>query len=427
MVSSVGSYQTLQILSGKSAAKPSQCPPKMADNTVATPKQSTDGTTQVDIRGQSVTYGNSRTEGVEAYKAVGNAKESANPFASTILRFIDAQLQRDVANGATPEELASRLQAGLKGFEEGYGQAYEQLAAAGFLNDSVKAEIEQTRSQVLAGIQELADKLGVEIDLPKMDKPSNQQPVLTSPIQGESAAAPQPVANPGKAILSAILRDVQIIEHYQKATKADATYANPAKARPGVQSTSLAYGVKESRDFSLRLRTADGDAVTIRLSSDKAGTSAVNSDGQGRSISLSGSQKSSFQFSVEGELDEGEMQALADLLDQVGSISEQFFAGDLESAFRLASELAFDKSEIASFDIRWNMSRTEMAGESVEYAGHPVYPADRFVADVLRAADFAERLNQPRNLVVDLLDWVAQNTQQDGRNALLAPAALSVL
>lgn len=407
---------------------PAKTVPAAASNSVQATAQV--GVTQVEIRSQSVSHGSTRVEGVEAYRAV-ESRDAANPFASTILNFIEIQLQRDLADGASPEELASRLQAGLKGFEEGYGQAYEQLASSGFLDDGIKAEIEQTHNQVLAGIRKLADELGVEIDLPEAGNVTPQPAEVILP-SGQLETSPESVMHPGKSLLSAVLRDVQIIEQYQKMSRAEATYTNPAKARSGIQSAAVSYAVRESRDFSLKLRTADGDAVTIRFGNEKSGASAVNADRT--SLSVWGSQSSSLQFSVEGELDEDEMRALTDLLGQVAEISEQFFAGDLEAAFQLASELAFDQSEISSFDIRWNMSRTEVAETSaqnsnVERSAHSyISPADKFVASIMRAADVAERLGQPRSLVADLLDWVAQNNhQQDARNALLAPAARAFL
>jgi hypothetical protein len=386
--------------------------------------------TRVEVRGSASGPALGGTSGVEAYQAVQGTDDTVNPFAKTILTFIDAQLRRDVADGASAEELKSRLEAGLRGFEEGYGDAFKQLSASGLLSDDILSEIEGTRSQVLAGIQKLADELGVEIDIPKAETP-----VATTPtaVDLPQPAVQVPTVNPGKDILSAVLRDIEIIEQYQKATRSETTYQHLGRARAS-NNQSYAYGVQENRNFSLKLRTADGDLVTIGLSAARSGQAQFSFDASGNaSLVRQGSESSGMQFAVEGELDEGELRALSDLLQQVGDISERFFQGDLESAFQLATKLSFDNSEIASFDMNWNMSTTEVAGvaqQSERPAAELSAPApfEGFVESVKRAGDLAEQLGQPRSLVADLLDWVtSQQQQQDARSALLAPMARAVL
>ncbi len=392
-------------------------------------------TQQVEVRGHSAGPSLSGTDGVQAYRAV-EATDSANPFAKSILTFIDAQLRRDVADGASADELKSRLQAGLKGFEEGYSDAFSQLSEMGLLDDQIRGDIEGTRSQVLAGIQKLADELGIDFDVPMAEQPKEvaAAPVTTPP----ALLASIPRLEPGKTLLSAVLRDVQIIEQYQQAMKANTTYEHLGRARGTSQTQSYAYGVKEDRDFSLKLRTADGDAVTIKMSADRNGVSQFaygeGRDGMSASLSRQGSQSTSLQFSVEGELDEGELRALNDLLSQVGTISEQFFQGDLGRAFDLATEMSFDRSEIASFDLALSMSKTEMAQTKIA-DNQPVYAPGRdanpglggFVESVMRAGDLAERMGQPRSLVADLLDWVANNQPHKPQSVLLAPAARALL
>lgn len=402
--------------------------------TRATVVESYTSSSRVEIRGYASGPALGGSSGVQAYQAVQEADAAVNPFAKTILTFIDAQLRRDVADGATPEELKSRLEAGLRGFEEGYGEAFNQLSASGLLSDQLRSEIEGTRTQVLAGIQKLADELGVAIDLPKVEAPAAQAPVVGAMPQPVVAA---PVVNPGNEILSAVLRDIEIIEQYQKTTKSETTYQHLGRARNASNQT-YAYGVQESRTFSLKLRTADGDTVTIGLSAERAGQAqfSYGSSAKGESASLirQGSESSGLQFSVDGELDEDELRALTDLLQQIGDISGRFFQGDLESAFRLATELSYDSSEIASFDLNLNMSRTEVASvatqaqterPAVERAGPARF--EGFVESVMRAGDLAERLGQPRSLVADLLDWVASQQTQDSRGAFLASAARAIL
>lgn len=391
--------------------------------------------TRVEVRGNASGPALGGTSGVQAYQAVQGADDAVNPFAKTILTFIDAQLRRDVADGASPDELKSRLEAGLRGFQEGYGDAFQQLSASGLLSDDILSEIEGTRSQVLAGIQKLADELGVEIDIPKAETPVAATPTS---VDLPRPAVGAPTVNPGQEIMSAVLRDIEIIEQYQKVTRSETTYQHLGRARAANNQSSgynqsYGYSVQESRSFSLKLRTADGDLVTIGMSAARSGQAQVSFGATGNtSLVRQGSESSGLQFAIEGELDEGELSALTDLLQQVGDISERFFQGDIESAFQLATKLSFDRSEIAAFDMSWNMSATEVAGVAQQFerpAADLSAPAhfEDFVESVKRAGDLAEQLGQPRSLVADLLDWITSQQPQDARSALLAPMARAVL
>src|SRR5690606_29478577 len=82
----------------------------------------------------------------EAYEKMGlridKTKEStpgagpltAEKVARNILGFIERRLQMDIAEGATPEQLQSRLDAGLAGFKKGFAEASEKLKALSMLS-----------------------------------------------------------------------------------------------------------------------------------------------------------------------------------------------------------------------------------------------------------------------------------------------------
>ncbi|RYZ92576.1 MAG: hypothetical protein EOO68_22560, partial [Moraxellaceae bacterium] len=55
------------------------------------------------------------------------ADAPANPYATTIVNFIQQQLLRDQADGDSKEQLASRLEAGYQGFLQGFNDAYTIL------------------------------------------------------------------------------------------------------------------------------------------------------------------------------------------------------------------------------------------------------------------------------------------------------------
>ncbi|MGN0921337.1 MAG: DUF5610 domain-containing protein [Cellvibrio sp.] len=101
---------------------------------------------------QSINHKNA----VAAYDAV--EPMTADKVAGNILGFIERRLMLDVADGATPDQLQSRLEAGLRGFELGYGQAKEQLEALAMLSPEISSDIQSTYDLVLKGLDDLRDR-----------------------------------------------------------------------------------------------------------------------------------------------------------------------------------------------------------------------------------------------------------------------------
>jgi hypothetical protein len=94
---------------------------------------------------------------VEEFKAFEPL--TAEKVAGNILGFIEQRLMKDAAEGATEEELKQRLEQGLAGFEKGFAQAREQLEALSMLSPEIGEDIENTRTLVLDGIDQLRLRL----------------------------------------------------------------------------------------------------------------------------------------------------------------------------------------------------------------------------------------------------------------------------
>lgn len=137
-----------------------------------------------------------------------------------------------------------------------------------------------------------------------------------------------------------------------------------ASTTPTAPSTSISAAARyeSAESFSLNVRTQDGDNVTIRFSNNESSESSLGyyNDGDGTSassFSIDRSQSSNFQFSVSGDLDEGEIDALQELIQDINLIADDFFDGDVQSAFEQASEFQMDKSELSSMQL--TLKRTE--------------------------------------------------------------------
>jgi len=63
-------------------------------------------------------------------------------------------------------------------------------------------------------------------------------------------------------------------------------------------------------------------------------------------------QEKLFSFSVKGELDEDELEAIGQLVSDANDLAEEFFNGDIEAAFNQALALGFDEQELSSFALQ---------------------------------------------------------------------------
>jgi len=299
--------------------------------------------------------------------------EYAEVAAGNILNFIEAQLQTDLAASATPEDLASRLEAGLDGFLQGFEEARAQLDDLGLLSDDMEVEIQGTYDLVLAGIAGFEEKF---LEGGSIDKP---EPRLAAPMTAETA-----VSNRSE--------------------------------------------VAQSNRFSFELTTADGDTVVIQASSvDAQIIESLSQSSGGREFSHSLTQASfqsrDFSLQVEGELDDAEMAAISDLLGQMNDLSASFFAGDLDQAFESALNLGYDSSEIVQFSLNLSQSSVQRVTQAYQQfipsavttleapEQAPVALAERmkplgsFVQGLLDTLESASHFSAPEDLIEQLAEF----------------------
>lgn len=122
-----------------------------------------------------------------------------------------------------------------------------------------------------------------------------------------------------------------------------------------------------AENFSLTLKTREGDNVTINFSNQAsfqaslASTKNPNSNAaivSLQTVSLQTSSSSSFRFSVEGNLNEDEQTAINSLVKELSSIADKFFSGDVQAAFNSAADLKLDGSQLASLDFRLSQNQS---------------------------------------------------------------------
>lgn len=301
-----------------------------------------------------------------------------------VMKFVENRVRLAESDGATEDELEGMLDAARSGVESGFSQAREQIEALEKMNEPLAKNIDQAET----GIYDRIDRLQENVIPPK----EQDRGVIDNIRSSSRELAPRQTES------------ASYVKAYQR----------------------------NSESFQFELTTQDGDTVKISASSDQRySAEGLQARGEGGSIRYASSEQSSqfgYRLSVEGDLDKQELKAIEDLLSQINALSEEFYNGDLDTAFNMALEINSDPSEIAQFSL--NLSQQSVtAVESGYYRSSPGYqsgglprgiaePLADFASGVRDALDSANRFSQSRQLLDSLFD---QFDPQQRMTALLSP------
>lgn len=257
-------------------------------------------------------------------------KSPANPYASNILNAINGQISLDLAENATKEQLQSRLDAGFSGFMQGFSEAFEQLEGMAGFSPEIVSEVNETKRQVLEGLAVKGEELGLDVASINKALISLEAQTLDS-RKAESAIAPQKINAPKF--------DMQV-------------------------------AASQSRSFAFELVTQEGDKIQILLDSMQAGE--IGRDGNNRSVNYA--SQDNFSLSIEGDLNADELTAINQLLGKVNQLSQDFYNGDLASAFDKAMTMGFDAGQIQQFSLK--LSQTTEVSSSIGQKAQRAYQAE---------------------------------------------------
>ncbi len=311
---------------------------------------------------------------------------SPQDVADTILGFVDRRLQSEAAAGASQEKLDDLLSQAREGVERGFAQAREQIEQLDMMNDELNDEIGQSFTLVNQGLDDLSEKYQ-----------------LTAPT---SAPVDAPVVAPAP--------------EKPERKEAEKSVERGDRNDPPARGVNYQAGFEKftgySEEMSIDVRTNDGDIVKVYFSEagaslqsgsleagtfggrDRAGT-------YGSASSFSGvAYQSDYRIQVQGELDEGELQALSDLFAQADDLAERFFGGNFQDAFDAALKLEMDTSELASF----SLSLTQTQVRQVSAYERIATPAqDAFNAPPGRGLPSQRAIEQLNSLTAQLREMVS--------------------
>lgn len=263
---------------------------------------------QVTVDGQRGKFAKDDTSDKEKETSLFDFEE----VAKNVMRFVGGVIQGAARGGADEEKLGNLFSQAREGVSRGIAMAEKDLG--GLMNDDISTGIDRSRSLIENRINALeSDLLG---------------------IQNEDQLAAGGVAS------------------------------------------ALNVNSSNSESASLTIRTRDGDEVQLSFESLRAYQYASQQtvayttgqeqggDGNGYqnvvatdSTSYSYFDRQGISFSLKGELDEGELTAIADLVESVNDLADTFFGGDLDKAFEKALELGFDDQELTGYALQLNRTQ----------------------------------------------------------------------
>lgn len=325
----------------------------------------------------------------QAAKAVQPIEFNVDEVVDNVLQFVEKRIQQAKSQGASESELNQMYDQARAGVEQGFSEARDVIQSFGKLDDDLSESIDEAEEGIYEGIDDLQESNN------RVDTPVVQN---STPSESDSESVPGTNGLEGLDKLN-----------YR------AGYAS------------------RTEQFEFELVTQEGDVVSITAyQSQSVAAEQYRARGEDGRLQVSAFEKnysSSFEYVLQGDLNDDEKAAIADLLSQIDQLSTEFYQGDLDKAFDMALQLKGDPDEIARFSLNLSQQQT-VAYEEVRYnRGVPGYAQDAlprglaepladFAAGVREAFESFRELNQPQSLLKQLFD---QFDARQNMQALLDP------
>ncbi|RDH43905.1 DUF5610 domain-containing protein [Zooshikella ganghwensis] len=270
--------------------------------------------------------------------------------ADTILKFVEQRLVTEQSEGADSERLQNLLGQAREGVAKGFAQAREDLQALGLLNPNLEADIDTSFDLVSAGLDELQSKFTDYADkISLSDIALGGEPQTTS------------------------LRSHQ--QYYQL-----------------------------DNQFSFQVTTKEGDVVTINAFKQFSAANGYLQQGQATVSTNQAQYQSGFQLSVEGDLNESELNAINALLADVTALAIDFFEGNVSSAFDQALSLGIDASMLSEFSLTLQQTEVQQMQQAYASANGGGFEVLNNRSPITQLADFGQQLQNTYQKVGQLFD-----------------------
>ena len=266
-------------------------------------------------------------------------------IAKNVLNFVGGAIKNAQNKGADDSELNELFEQASSGVLRGIKLAEQDLA--GFLNEEIANGISKSKSLIEEGIANLKRDI-FNPQAVNLEESTQQSVVNTSSVSYEKQETGElNIRTRDGDRVNIRFEDIQQFEFSQRQVQQITQETKPDEKVALSEST---------KDSIAPVATAETSQPVIEAEQEPslAGEQAndVNSNNNVIEQNAVFYQENSFSFSVNGELDEDELKAIGQLVVDANELAEEFFNGDIETAFNQALELGFDEQELSSFALQ---------------------------------------------------------------------------
>jgi hypothetical protein len=264
-------------------------------------------------------------------------------IAKNVLNFVGGAIKNAQNRGADVDELNSLFEQASSGVLKGIKLAEQDLA--GFMNEEIANGISKSKSLVEEGISNLKRDM-FNTEALEAQKPSKSIVNFISESVLNQESGELSITTRDGDTVNITFQDFEKIEFSQKQAQ------QLSKETPQVEGVEVSQPAKNDVPPVVNnIATSDIDLIEKSgLKSNQVQESKSSSTSTEENVVFY--QESSFSFSVRGELAQEELKAIGQLVSDANELAEEFFNGDIETAFKQALVLGFDEQELSSFALQ---------------------------------------------------------------------------
>jgi hypothetical protein len=243
--------------------------------------------------------------------------------ADTILSYMNDALSEAKAVGLSKDELRGISQQMREGFNVGFDQALDELGEIGILNDDLSNDINQSRILVDEGLTNISKRIN--------NDPIDSKYIEANFLSANETARTSDIQITTKEGDKVTISFSQLYAHYQRSQYIEAS------------------------NFNVTNEGVANDKFTREPTSYERYFEHISSS----------YESLSYAFTIDGDLDDDELTAIYDLIEQISKLQELFFSEDFQKALESASKLTLD-DELASAEVDMTLSTKSIAVQTYE-------------------------------------------------------------
>ncbi|WP_166422779.1 DUF5610 domain-containing protein [Paraglaciecola sp. 20A4] len=290
--------------------------------------------------------------------------------ARNVLNFVGGAIKNAQGKGADDKALESLFNQASSGVLKGIGMAKKDLA--GVMNDDISEGISRSQELIDAGLQKLRESI-----FGNTEEVSNS---AASKVALENQVSYQRRDTGELSIRTLDGDEVNIrfedLKGFELNQKSLIEKDNQEVFKQPVEPPT-AGGAATTPQMS-SINSASEESVAEKVESSESTLSPDNLS-QGESVAstkvstvthFEHFNSNALSFTVEGELDEDELKAIGSLVSDVSDLADEFFHGDIESAFNQALKLGYDEKELTGFALQLTRQEQTQSIQAYESVSH---------------------------------------------------------